>query len=474
MNLSLSSNTQAILLLTAPLIAGRTPSSSEMLSPGEYKRFAKHLQHKRHEPADLLRLTPAELARTCEPIVESGRVQRLLGRGFALSQAMETWQTRAIWVVSRADNQYPAYIKTRLRDDSPPILYGCGNTNLLETGGLAVVGSRHVDPSLVAYTMDIGRLAADAGTAIISGGARGIDQAAMRGALEAGGRVVGVLADSLLKTCMNRENRNFILDEQLTLISPYDPNAGFNVGNAMQRNKLIYALADAALVVNSDVNKGGTWAGAVEQLDKRMLTPVYVRSTGAASSGLDALRKKGALPWPNPKEADHLPLVFDVEMPETNTHFQSELSLSATNDAADTPLTLHETSKAFDNSQSDKAKRRSDGPADLRSEVIEEPVVTPENNPATASSASTGVPASSSPVAETDMAEELFGVARQMIVRLLTTPMKDAEVADALGLSKTQAKAWLARLVEEKALLKLSKPIRYAVPAERVSEKNKR
>ena len=49
------------------------------------------------------------------------------------------------------------------------------------------------------------------------------------------------------------------LDGQLVLASPYDPSAGFNVGNAMQRNKFIYALADAALVVNSDLNRGGTW-----------------------------------------------------------------------------------------------------------------------------------------------------------------------------------------------------------------------
>jgi predicted Rossmann fold nucleotide-binding protein DprA/Smf involved in DNA uptake len=32
-------------------------------------------------------------------------------------------------------------------------------------------------------------------------------------------------------------------------------SAGFNVGNAMQRNKLIYALADASLMVSSDLNK---------------------------------------------------------------------------------------------------------------------------------------------------------------------------------------------------------------------------
>jgi predicted Rossmann fold nucleotide-binding protein DprA/Smf involved in DNA uptake len=83
----------------------------------------------------------------------------------------------------------------------------------------------------------------------VSGGARGIDQAAMRGALEAGGKVTGVLADSLEKTAMNRDHRSMLMEGQLVLVSPYDLSAGFNVGNAMQRNKLIYAFADAALVV---------------------------------------------------------------------------------------------------------------------------------------------------------------------------------------------------------------------------------
>ena len=68
----------------------------------------------------------------------------------------------------------------------------------------------------------------------------------------------------------------------------------------MQRNKLIYALADAALVVNSDFEKGGTWAGAVEQLEKLRLVPLYVRSRGEISTGLEALRRKGAAPWPDP------------------------------------------------------------------------------------------------------------------------------------------------------------------------------
>ena len=307
----LSVNTKAILLLTAPLIAGRGSSESDILTPGEYNRLARHLHAMQCEPADLLSQESGNLYRACQDVVDAKRMQSLLGRGFLLSQVVVHWQARAVWVVSRAVAAYPRRIKARLRDGAPALLYGCGDVNVLETGGLAVVGSRHVDNELIDYTMAAGQLAARAGRTVISGGAKGIDQAAMRGALEAGGKVIGVLAERLEKSAMNREHRNQIIDGRLVLISPYDPGAGFNVGHAMQRNKLIYALGDASLVVSSDINKGGTWAGATEQLDKLKLVPVYVRSTGVSSRGLDALRSKGALPWPEPHSADAFDAVFE-------------------------------------------------------------------------------------------------------------------------------------------------------------------
>ncbi len=310
-----SPNTQAILLLTAPLIVGRGAVSSDLLSPGEYKRLARHLREIQCQPADLLSTDADEILRACQSVIDENRLQKLLGRGFLLSQMIEHWQARAIWVVSRADAEYPRRLKARLREDAPAVLYGCGDMALLETGGLAVVGSRHVDDALIDYTISIGRLAARAGKTIISGGAKGIDQAAMRGALEGGGQVCGVLANNLEKTTMNREHRNLLLDGQLVLVSPYDPSAGFNVGNAMQRNKLIYALADTSLVVSSDLNKGGTWAGAVEQLDKLKFVPVFIRSTSEYSAGLDGLRKKGALPWPDPQDVDSFEDAFKVTLP---------------------------------------------------------------------------------------------------------------------------------------------------------------
>lgn len=446
----LSPNTQAILLLTAPLIAGRGPASSDLLSPGEYKRLARHLREIQRQPADLVSTDAAEILRACQPVIDEARLQRLLGRGFLLSQVIERWQARAIWVVSRADAEYPRRLKVRLREDAPAVLYGCGDMSLLETGGLAVVGSRHVDESLIDYTMAVGRLAARAGRTLVSGGAKGIDQAAMRGALEAGGKVSGVLADSLEKTTMNREHRNLLLDGQLVLISPYDPSAGFNVGNAMQRNKLIYALADASLVVSSDLNKGGTWAGATEQLDKLKFVPVYVRSTGESSSGLDALRGKGAIPWPNPQDADAFEGVFDVAAPTPVVSPQSGLALfspDGPSDIAPPPPAVPETSPLTE-APSESLPPPVPAPSD--EPIEQEPEAKPEAAVPAAKAASTP-------------ADTLFAAVREAIQSLLKTPMKDAEVAAALDVSSAQAKAWLQRLVDEGVIEKQKKPAGYIV-----------
>ena len=306
MSTTLSSNTQAILLLTAPLVAGQGKSPASPLSPVEYNRLARWLQKHGREPADLVSNGGWNELKDGSLELDRRRLGHLLGRGFSLGQAVKRWQARAIRVVSRADVDYPRRLKNHLGVLAPPLLCGCGERAVLDGGGLAVVGSRNVSDELIGYTEDVGRLAAKAHRSVVSGGARGIDRAAMRGALEAGGVVAGILADSLERAVMRREHREALMSGRLVLISPYDPAARFHVGHAMQRNKLIYALADAALVVSSDYGKGGTWTGAVEQLEKLRFVPVYVRADGKTGKGLDELRRRGARPWPNPTAPETL------------------------------------------------------------------------------------------------------------------------------------------------------------------------
>ena len=423
MNTPLSTNTQAILLLTAPLISGRAEPSLGLLTPGEYKRLARHLHQMGREPADLLSAQVDSILRDSIEIVETTRILRLLGRGFALSQAIERWRSRAIWVVSRADPEYPQRLRDRLKEDRPAILYGCGERSILDSRGLAVVGSRNVDDVLIEYTQNIGRLVAKARKTLVSGGARGIDQAAMRGALEAGGKASGVMADSLEKTAMSRENRSLLMDGQLVLVSPYDPGAGFNVGNAMQRNKLIYALADAALVVNSDYAKGGTWNGAVEQLDKLRLVPMFIRSSGAKSKGLDALRDKGAMPWPNPEDSNDLDQVFAAPTPAL---------VAAANAELQDPL--------FGAVQA--------SPAPEAMVLVTEPQIPVYHQDACIEPLHMDERPSLNP------ADSLFVAVRHAIFQLLAIPRKESEIAAELQIKPAQAKEWLQRLITEGAVEK--------------------
>lgn len=64
----------------------------------------------------------------------------------------------------------------------------------------------------------------------------------------------------------------------------------------MQRNKYIYCLSDAAVVVHSSRNKGGTWHGAVESL-KNEWTPLWVRRTADGAAGNAELAVKAGEKW---------------------------------------------------------------------------------------------------------------------------------------------------------------------------------
>jgi len=170
---------------------------------------------------------------------------------------------------------------------------------LLGRPGLAIVGSRAASESATDAAEFAGSACAASKLVAYSGGAKGVDGRAMGAALEAGGSVVGVLSDSLERAVRAPANREAITSGRLTLITPYSPNAPFNVGAAMGRNKLIYTLADHALVVSSDAQSGGTWAGAIEAM-KAKWVPVFVCEGGDFPPGNSMLIKRGATPFPVP------------------------------------------------------------------------------------------------------------------------------------------------------------------------------
>ncbi len=294
----LSADTQVILLLCGRFGPSQK-TDAEPLTLSEYNALAQWLQRHGMRPADLLddnwRNTTGV---TADVPVNVSRLLALLERGGALALAVEGWTNKGLWVVSRSDDTYPQRLKARLGRLAPPLLYGVGDIDLLSGGGLAIVGSREADDETSAFARRIAQTCARQGVPVASGGARGVDSEAMVAALEADGQVVGVLADSLARAAVAGKYRRGLLANQLALVSPYDPGSGFNAGNAMGRNKHIYALADWAVVVSAAHQQGGTWSGAVEAL-KRANTSVFVRVQGAVPEGNHKLLDMGARPFPD-------------------------------------------------------------------------------------------------------------------------------------------------------------------------------
>lgn len=294
----LQPDTQAILLLCASFGQNRQ-IEPQPLTLSEYNSLTDWLRENQMRPADLLESTAKEqLQKITVNKLNPDRLSALLERGMMLSLAVEKWTNQGLWVLGRSDTNYPKRLKQRLRHSAPAILYGVGNIELLSMGGLAILGSRDVDDEILGYTRRVAQNIAVRRMQVISGGARGVDQAAMLAVLDAGGTSIGILADSLTKAAVNSKYRSHIQEGRLTLVSSYDPEAGFNTGNAMGRNKYIYALADYALVVSSSFGKGGTWAGAVEALCRLQDIPVFVRLDGAVLEGNEQLHNQGAKPFP--------------------------------------------------------------------------------------------------------------------------------------------------------------------------------
>ncbi|WP_245774011.1 DNA-processing protein DprA [Rugamonas rubra] len=387
------------------------------------------LRDLKRQPADLLSFEGVELASECSTVVEKERIRELLARGFLLSQALEQWRARAIWVISRADSTYPSRLKARMRADAPPLLYGCGSISLLETGGLAVVGPRKVGNSEIEYARMVGKLAAQAGKPIVSGGAKGVDQAAMQGVLEAGGYGCEVHAEDLFKASIDRSYRDALMSERLLLISPYDPSSSFSVGHAMQRNKLIYAMADAALVVNSDLNAGGTWAGASEQLEKFHFVPVFVRSQGQPSLGLSALQERGAISWPEPQDVLSFKNIFE----KLDVFRKKEVHLSSSelvNDLFANPPQ----SKELDTVGAARLSVKRGDRVDVSSTTT----------------ATLGGTEFATHVA----ADTLFNFVRDLLLNVEDATLSELEVAEALDVMPAQARCWLERLANEGTLVK--------------------
>lgn len=485
MNHVLPPDTQAILLLCASFGQNRQ-TEPQPLTLGEYNSLAGWLRENQKRPADLLHPTCLNLLQSI-PVnkLDFYRISALLQRGVMLSLAVEKWTNQGLWILGRSDSQYPKRLKQILQHLAPAILYGIGNIKLLSQGGLAIVGSRDVDAEGLDRTQRVAQACAEQEMQVVSGGARGVDTAAMLSALEAGGTAVGILADSLAKAAVAGKYRAAIKEDRLTLVSACDPNASFNVGNAMGRNKYIYALADRALVINCSVGTGGTWAGAVEALEKIKNVPVFVLDD-AVPEGNRQLLKRGAQPLPFPfipgsslrgilkKIRDESRSEFGSIAIEASANFSQSADAGENQQQQDLLLEIATTfteMEVTDSVTSEIVANQS--LSNSRSEIVPAKTEVEASAPEETDVASNGTLEDAIPYGissinahqQTPTVEfrpkDIYEAVLPLILSNLEQPLDDKSIAELLDIQIGQMRLWLKRAVAEGKAIKTKNPVAY-------------
>ncbi len=193
-----------------------------------------------------------------------------------------------LWLDNLADDlvQWPQGLKRCSEDERPPLLFFQGDEALLGLPQVAIVGSRAATARGLRMAASVANDLAQAGIAITSGLASGIDGAAHKGALAAGGKTIAILGSGL--DCIYPPQHRGLADDIVAkgglIISEFAPRTPAKKYHFPRRNKVIAALSLGVLVVEAGPNSGSIstaksagnlardiWAmpGPIDQLQSR-------------------------------------------------------------------------------------------------------------------------------------------------------------------------------------------------------------
>lgn len=261
------------------------------LAPGIGPRTARLLLQSFGSPEAACTAAPASLEKV---------VPRAVGSALSAPATLEAVDQHLAWaaeannhVVTLADDDYPRALLEI--SDPPVVLFAKGRRALLGAPSIAVVGSRNATPQGVATARAFAKALSEAGLAVVSGLALGIDTAAHEGGLEGPSSTVAVTGTGLdiVYPARNRALAHRIADQGV-MVSEFALGTGAIAHNFPRRNRLISGLARGVLVVEAAVKSGSltTARFAAEQGREVFAIPGSIHSPVAR--GCHALIKQGA------------------------------------------------------------------------------------------------------------------------------------------------------------------------------------
>ncbi len=237
-------------------------------------------------PRHLLRTIPGIAEKTVTNILSFGRPD-------SLNAELEAIEKAGVHIVTWQDAEYPAHLKTIF--DPPPLLYVKGNTLQAHELTLAVVGSRKASTYGRTIAESLCREFALKGITVVSGMARGIDSAAHRGTLKAGGRTIAVLGCGVNVIYPPENTRLYHeIAEKGSLVSELPMSTKPDRGNFPARNRIISGMSLGTVVVEAGAQSGALITADMALEQGRDVFAVPGNITSASSTGTNRLIKQGA------------------------------------------------------------------------------------------------------------------------------------------------------------------------------------
>lgn len=280
------------------------------LGAKEWHALCENLISKGVEPCELMNFSERDF----KFFADEGLCERLvslLNRREEVIKKLSEYEKSGITAVTAGDSGYPEKLKKTLGAGSPAVMFSAGDPSVLNENFVGYVGSRNADKDDLDFARFAVSRTAARGFGVCSGGARGVDDSCEDEALNLGSRVLEFPSDGMIKRLKRPKILNAVKSGKMLILSLAPPDAGFNLGIAMMRNRLIYAQSQAAIAVRADYNKGGTWAGVTDNL-KHGWCKQIVR-INSRSAGNTALIELGAIPTDYGFDGD----VLSLNRPET-------------------------------------------------------------------------------------------------------------------------------------------------------------
>ena len=264
---------KGFLLLTSHL----GDPNRKVLSAAQLRLLARRMSTMA-QPTEDRDLSVSDLLRLGYGREMAERILHLLSQEDLLEYYMNRGQKLGCSPVTRVSEGYPLILRHRLGLDSPGCLWVKGDTSILNTPAIALVGSRDLREENRRFAEAVGIHAAHQGLTLVSGNARGADKTAQNACLQSGGRVISIVADDLAK---------HPLQERILYVSEDGFDEAFSSQRAISRNRCIHALGRMTFVAQASLEKGGTWDGTVKNLKHGWSSLACFRDGSEASRRLE-------------------------------------------------------------------------------------------------------------------------------------------------------------------------------------------